>query len=248
MKRIIFFIILLCGTQKIYSQDKQIQGIVFDAGSKQRLTRVYIYNTRTEKGFYNNIKGEFTTNAISGDILIAALQGYGVDTIMVKSQTAVVFYLKRNSILLNEVAIRDSSLSPNEKRSIIRKEYKDTYRKADPQDILQIGGGSGAGGAGIGIDALWSLLSKEGKNARYLQKILERDYHDSMIDYRYTKSLVSKVTGLTAEKLTDFMQQYRPSYYFVLEANDYMLLEYIKTSFDRYKRFPGANKLPPLKP
>lgn len=248
MKRIIFYIILLCSAQKLYSQDKQVQGIVFDAGSKQRLTRVYIYNTRTEKGFYNNIKGEFTTTAAPGDVLIAALQGYGVDTIKIKTDPTIIFYLKRNSILLNEVSIRDSSLSPDERRTIMRREYKDTYRKADPQDILQIGGGNGAGGAGIGIDALWSLLSKEGKNARYLQKILERDYHDSMIDYRYTKSLVSRVTGLNGESLLDFMQQYRPGYYFILEANDYMLVQYIKTSFERYKQAPAANRLPPLKP
>jgi hypothetical protein len=42
------------------------------------------------------------------------------------------------------------------------------------------------------------------------------------------------------------MQQYRPSYYFILEANDYSLLEYIKESYHKYLRNPAAHRLPPL--
>ena len=248
MKRILVYILLLCSVQELFSQDKQIQGIVFDRDSKQRLSRVYIYNTTTNKGFYNNAKGEFTSKASEGDILVAALPGYLVDTIRVKSQSTVLFYLKRNSILLREVTIRDSTLSPQDRLERNREAYQDAYRKGDTKDMLQIGGANGTGGVGLGIDALWSLLSREGKNARYLQKIIERDYHDQMIRYRYTPRLVSKVTGLSNETLSDFMEQYRPSYNFVVAANDYELIEFIKSSFQRYKINPEANKLPPLVP
>lgn len=68
-----------------------MQGIVFDSDTKQRLTRVYIYNTRTGTGFYNTTKGEFKTNASEGDILVAALQGYGVDTLSVKAENTILF-------------------------------------------------------------------------------------------------------------------------------------------------------------
>ena len=217
---------------------------MFDADSKQRLSRVYIYSTRTEKGFYNNTKGEFTTRAASGDVLVAALPGYGVDTITVRSQTTILFYLKRNSILLQEVTVRDSLLSPDQRRAQNEVEFKDAYRKGDASDILNIN----SRGAGLGIDALWSLLSREGKNARYLQKILEQDYRDLMINYRFTRPLVSRVTGLTGDALKDFMEQYRPSYYFVLEANDYSLIQFIQGSYQKYKRSPAANRLPPLVP
>ena len=248
MKHILFFLLCFYSSHLLFAQDKQIQGIVFDADSKQRVSRVYIYNTRTEKGFYNNTKGEFTTTVNKGDILVAATQGYGVDTITVRSQSAIIFYLKRNSILLSEVSIKDSLSNPKDRFKETQKDYKDAYRKGSTKDMLQIGGGNGTGGAGIGIDALWSLLSKEGKNARYLQKILERDYHDSMVNYRYTRSLVSNITGLTDEKLSDFMLQYRPSYYFVLQANDYALIEFVRGSFQKYTRAPHANRLQPLKP
>jgi hypothetical protein len=247
LKRILCYFLFLCISQQLFSQERTVQGIVFDSGTKQRLSRVYIYNTGSHKGFYNNTKGEFSTQARTGDMLIAAVEGYAVDTITVKAQSTIIFYLKRNSILLNTVVITDTVLSAQERLRRNQQEHKDAYRKGDSKDLLQIGGSSGNGGAGLGIDALWSLLSREGKNARYLQKIIERDYRDQIISYRYTPRLVNQVTGLNNPSLRDFMEQYRPSYNFVIEANDYSLIEFIRSAYIRYKRKPEANRLPPLK-
>jgi hypothetical protein len=44
------------------------------------------------------------------------------------------------------------------------------------------------------------------------------------------------------------MEQYRPTYNMVLEANDYTLIEFIKASFFRYQQHPEARRLPPLVP
>lgn len=236
----------LTGT-RLLGQDKPMQGIVFDSDTKQRLTRVYIYNTRTGTGFYNTTKGEFKTNASEGDILVAALQGYGVDTLSVKAENTILFYLKRNSILLQEVIVRDTLRSPDDQLKQTQKEYKDAYTKGTVKDVFTTGGSNGGGGAGLSINALYSLLSKEGRNARLLQKIIERDYRDAIIEYRYTRTLISSVTELSTEKLTDFKQQYKPGYYFILEANDYELIEYIKHSYQRYLQNPSAYRLQPLK-
>jgi len=246
LKRLFILIFLFVSATKLVAQDGPVQGIVFDKDSKQRLSRVYIYNLRTHKGFYNNNRGEFNNAFVAnGDTLIAALQGYMVDTVKVQSNTAI-FYLKRLSIFLQEVVVRDSTKNPGEKYRDNQDAYDQAYRKGNPGDLLRVGGGNGVG-VGLSIDALWSLLSREGRNARYLQKILERDYHESIIDYRFTRRLNASVTGLSGDALRDFMQQYRPSYYFVLDANDYNLIAYIKDAYLRYKQNPAANRLPPLK-
>jgi hypothetical protein len=242
---ILFFVVLT--VTKLLGQDRPLQGIVFDKESKQRITRVYIFNTRTGEGFYNNTKGEFKTIARSGDILVAALQGYGVDTISVRSESTVLFYLRRNSIQLQEVVVRDSIKTPAEQLKQSQEEYSTIYSKGAVRDVLQVGGSNRGGGAGLSINALYSLLSKEGKNARMLQKIIERDYRDAMIEYRFTKTLINKVTGLNGEQLTDFKQQYKPGYYFILEANDYQLIQYIQTSYQSYMQDPSALRLAPLK-
>jgi len=232
---------------KLFAQDRQVQGIVFDKDTKQRLVRVYIYNLSTHKGFYNNGKGEFSTTASKGDTLIAALQGYRVDTITVQNSQTLLFYLKRLNILLDVVTVKDTIKSAKSIYDENRDANKDIYRKGDAGDLLRVGSGANGVGAGLSIDALWSLLSREGKNARFLQKILERDYHDMIVNYRYSKKLVTSITGLQGDKLTDFMQQYRPSYYFALDANDYSLISFIKEAYKTYQRDPTANRLPPLK-
>jgi hypothetical protein len=242
----ILLTILLFGG-KLIAQEKTVQGIVFDRDSKQRLSRVYIYNTNTSKGFYNNNKGEFTTLASPGDILIAALQGYGVDTVSVGNQNTLLFYLKRSSIQLREVRIQDSLKNPKDKLKETKKEYKGAYSKGDVGEVFSTGSPNSTAGAGLSINTIYSLLSKEGKNARQLQKIIERDYRQAMIAYRYNPGLVSDVTGLKGERLTDFMQQYQPGYNFVIEANDYQLISFIKTSYRTYLQNPAANRLPSLK-
>lgn len=248
MKKINYtLLILFFLAGKLWAQEKTIQGIVFDRDSKQRLTRVYIYNTRTNKGFYNNSKGEFTTPAKQGDILVAALQGYGVDTASVGSQNTVLFYLKRTSILLPGVTVRDTVKTPDDKLKETQKAYKDAYTKGSTKEMITTGGSSGNGGAGLSINSLYNLLSKQGKNARQLQRIIERDYREAMIQYRFTRSLVGNVTGLQGAKLADFMQQYSPSYNFILEANDYELITFIKNSYQQYLKNPAAFRLPPLK-
>lgn len=248
MKKAIYLIFtLLIAAGSLFAQDRPVQGIVFDMDSKQRLTRVYIYNTRTGDGFYNNTKGEFKTAARTGDILVAALPGYGVDTISIKSESTLLFYLRRNSIQLQEVVVRDSLKNPTEQLKQSQEEYNTIYAKGAVKDVFTTGGSNGGGGAGLSINALYNLLSKEGKNARLLQKIIERDYRDAMIEYRFTRTLLSNVTGLSGAKLTDFKQQYKPGYYFILEANDYELIQYIKKSYLSYLENPGAHRLGPLK-
>ena len=248
MKNVVYIICLLfLSAGRLFAQDKPFQGIVFDMDSKQRLTRVYIYNTRTGEGFYNTTKGEFKTTARTGDVLVAALQGYGVDTISIKNESTLLFYLRRNSIQLQEVVVRDSLKTPAEQLKQAQEEYNTIYTKGAVKDVFTTGGSNGGGGAGLSINALYNLLSKEGKNARLLQKIIERDYRDAMIEYRFTRNLVNNVTGLSGTKLTDFKQQYKPGYYFILEANDYQLIQYIKKSYLSYLENPAANRLEPLK-
>ena len=248
MKKLLFLLFLLCAFSKLFAQERPVQGIVFDRDTKQRLTRVYIYNTRTERGFYNNSKGEFNANLRTGDVLVAALQGYLVDTVTVPQANTILLYLKRNVVQLKEVIVRDSAKTPAGQLKETREEYESAYRKGNAKDLISLGGNNRLGGAGLSIDALYNLVSRSGRNARELQRVIERDYRESLIDYRFNKNLVAQATQLTGDSLTDYMQQYRPAYSFIMEASDYQLMAYIKATLERYKHNPAANRLPPLKP
>lgn len=241
--RFFFILILFTGLSKLlYAQTKPVQGIVIDKESKQRLAKVYIYNIRTGDGLYNNTKGEFSTVAIPGDTLVAALSGYGVDTMVFKGQTAMYFQLKTLGIRLRDVVIQQKRLTPQQLYEKNVQEYRYQTMKGSSKDLLNLGNG----GVGLGIDAIYNLLSRQGRNARHLQKILEKDYREDLIDYRFNANLVRQVLGIQGDELTDFMQQYRPTYQFVLDATDYSFNQFIRNAYKSYRLNPKALQLPKL--
>ncbi|RYD80798.1 MAG: hypothetical protein EOP55_01175 [Sphingobacteriales bacterium] len=242
MKFLFAFFFFFSLSAMLFAQTKPVQGIVIDKETKQRLAKVYIYNTRSGDGLYNTTKGEFSTFAVPGDTLVAALSGYGVDTVVFKGQPAAYFQLKSLGIRLRDVLIQQKKLSPQEQYEKTIKEYRYATQRGSSKDLLNLG----TGGVGLGIDAIYNLLSRQGKNARHLQKVLEKDYREDLIDYRFTPGLVQQVLGLKDPELTDFMQQYRPTYQFVLDANDYAFNLFIRNAYKSYRANPSALRLPQL--
>ncbi|PYF75851.1 hypothetical protein [Pedobacter nutrimenti] len=226
----------------VFAQQKTVQGFVVDKSNNQRLAKVYIYNSRTDEGLYNTNKGEFSTQAMPGDTLFAALAGYAVDTLIYKGQNSIYFQLNPLSIRLKEVKIFGGMPSPKQQHEKTLKEYKYALDRGSSKDLLNLG----QNGVGLGIDAIYNLLSRKGANARHLQKILERDYHEQIIDFRFRPDYVERILNIHNFELTDFMQQYRPTYEFVLSASDYAFVVFIRNNYITYKRNPKALRLQPL--
>lgn len=228
----------------LYAQTKPVQGIVIDKETKQRLAKVYIYNVRTGDGLYNNLKGEFRTFANPGDTLVAALSGYGVDTLIFKGQPVSYFQLKSIGIRLRDVVIQQKRLTPQQQYEKSVQEFRYQTDKGSSKDLLNLSNA----GVGLGIDAIYNLLSRQGRNARHLQKILEKDYREDLIDYRFSPGLVQQVLNIKGPELKDFMEQYRPTYQFVLDATDYAFNLFIRNAYKSYRLNPKALRLPTLPP
>ncbi|WP_175538895.1 peptidase associated/transthyretin-like domain-containing protein [Mucilaginibacter polytrichastri] len=226
------------------AQQKPVDGVVFDKDSKERIARVNIINTRTKESLYNNLQAEFHLNVKTGDRLIFSKVNYANDTVTVKTLGSILVYLKATSIMLNQVDIHDTLKTPQERLAATKRDYTKIYGSIGDRDILSFSPG---GGAGISIDALWNIFSRSGRNAEHLKTVIERDYHENVIDYRFNKTLVANVTGLKEPKLAEFMQRYRPGYYMVVTASDYDFIASIKANYHRYMRNPTRRyTLPPL--
>ena len=155
-----------------FAQDKTIGGIVFDKDTKNRVNRVSILNVRTQKSVFNNTKGEFYIEAKEGDVIVSSLFGYRNDTTKITNQTSFAIYLQKLSIRLAEVVVKDTALSAQARYEEIKKEFNKAYRVGNNKDILT----TGQNGAGLGIDAIWSTFSKEGRNARKLMEQMEKHF------------------------------------------------------------------------
>ncbi|MES2267732.1 MAG: hypothetical protein V4520_13300 [Bacteroidota bacterium] len=235
-----FFLSILC--VNAFAQTKEVTGIVFDKDSKARVAKVNVLNSTSGKSTYNNFKGEFNIDAKPGDILIFSKPDHYNDTVKIKDYTALAIYLKPNAIALREVTIRDSFLSPQKRLANTQREYSKIYGSQYNADLLNVG----SGGVGFSIDALYSAFSKSGRNAEKLRGIIDAEYRQNIIDYRFNKAFVQGITHLEEPKLTDFMHKYRPGYYLVTTANDYEFIDYIRKNLKRYQRRPNAYELAPL--
>lgn len=222
---------------------QEIEGVVFDKSTKQRVPKVYIYNLANDDMRYNDKRGEFAIGAALGDTLVAIVRGYNADTLVVRNSKTIVFSLQRATIWLNEVSVV-ARKSPSEVLKQRKQEFDKAYQDGNVGDVLTTN--PVMGGAGLSIDALYSLLSRRGKNARHLQDLIEREYQDNIIDSRFTIEMVSSITNLKGAALQDFMQQYRPTFYFATQANDYAMGQYIRDSYRKYRNDPSSRRLPPL--
>ncbi|WP_295772217.1 hypothetical protein [uncultured Mucilaginibacter sp.] len=228
----------------MFAQDKQVAGLVFDKDSKERIAKVNIRNLRNGQSVYNTLKADFKISARPGDALVISKQNYFNDTVRVPATGDMAVYLKAKSIMLKEVNVRDTILTADQKLQETRKAYSKIYGSLAHKDILSIG----PNGAGIGIDAIWNMLSRSGRNATHLRELIEQDYKLNVIDQRFSKKLVQQVTGLQDPQLSSFMARYRPSYYMVTTASDYEFINQIKSNLKRFQRNPNAPGYVPLTP
>jgi hypothetical protein len=243
MKRLLLLLFSTVCLQT-FAQQKFTEGLVFDAVTKDRIAIVNITNLRTGESMYNTLNGIFKVVSEPGDLLVFSKVGYFNDTVRVSNELAKVIYLNPTGITLQQVNIYDKLSSPKSIMAKNKSQYSKAYGALANRDLLSVGGGT----VGLGIDALYNMFSREGRNAKHLRDVLELDYKQNTIDYRFNKAFVGRITGLQGAKLDDFMKKYRPGYYFITNASEYELIASIRANLKRYKRNPLTFELPSLTP
>jgi len=241
--RLLFLLLVLCA--RGLAQDKTLAGIVFDKDTRDRIASVKVLNVTTGVTVYDNLTGGFKIAAKPGDKLVFSRFDYHTDTVNVHADTSVVIYMARLAIMLREVSIHDSmSMNPDSRLARTKGEYSKIYGSSSYRDFLT---SPSSGPAGLSIDALWNSISREGRNAKKLQGEIESDYHQNVIDFRFNRGYVGKITGLTGQRLTDFMTRYRPGYYTTKTATEYEFITLIRNNLKRFLRNPRTAALPVLK-
>jgi len=239
--RLLIFLLFI--TFKVFAQQKPIEGIVFDSENKDRIASVNIHDITNGIAVYDNLKGEFEIKASEGDLLVFTRQDFHPDTVKVQNKGALAVYMVRLAIQLREVTVHNSILTPDQKLEATKNDYTKIYGPLAYDDFLST---PSSGGAGLSIDALWNSFSREGRNASRLRDIIQQDYQQNVIDYRFNREFVGKITGLKDQKLTSFMFRYRPGYYTTTNMNDYEYIMMIRANLRRYLRNQRVYSLPPL--
>jgi hypothetical protein len=99
-------------------------------------------------------------------------------------------------------------------------------------------------GAAVGFDVneiINAFRFRRNRSILSFQKRLVSQEQEKFVDHRFSKALVRRLTAADGEELDNFMQVYRPPYFFAIAAAEYDFQKYIKDSYDRFKK-----GLPPL--
>lgn len=212
--------------QTVLGQEKNMSGQLIDKRTGAAIDQTLITNIRSNQYALSDKQGAFSILVHIGDTLRFSKVGYKTFVQVIADIKPMYIELEDNFIVLDEVNITAKGLTSQQTLMLRKKEYRTIYLKGDNKRIVQL---SPMGlGITISINRLFSALSKEGKDARRLQRIFVKDYENSIVDQRFSKELVRKITGLKGKLLDDFIMEHRPSYEMITKASDYEIITYIK--------------------
>lgn len=220
------------------SAQYRIQGTVFDSSRQHPLEAVSVLSTSGSgtitdaNGHYNIMVSE--QDSIWFSYLGKPTQKFPVLRIADISQFNIS--LQVGITVMRELKIRPRNYREDSLQN--RQDYAKVFNFQKPN----IGTMTSMGPSGAGIDINELIRAFQFRKNRSMQRFQDRliaQEQEKYVDYRFSKALVLRLTGLSGEAQEVFMKAYRPAYEFALYASDYDFQAYIKESFKMWSRQRG---------
>jgi len=196
------------------AQRKEVKGVLKDSVTHMPVGFANITNLSTGKTAITNTGGLFTLEAGIRDLISFSYIGYHFDTIVFSDEYAAMplleLTLKPLSNTLQGVTVRTKGYSQYQLDSMERrKEFL-----ANTGALKKAVGGANSG-AGIALNL--DRFSRREKTKRNAYDFFDNNEKEEYINYRFTNTIVAEYTGLKDDSLQLFMQQFRPSYFWLRE-------------------------------
>ena len=215
-------------SEGIYAQSKIREGAILEKGTNSRISKALVRNKRLNHQILTDNLGLFSIIASPGDTLEISHPDYIKQELVVAGSADLIIYLQVSN-LLREVAIKGESA--RERLAEVETSFRKKgiyYKGRPPLKLLSPFGGSP-------LTFFYELLSKDGKRARrfgeYAQS--ENDYYE--VASRFNDYSIKRVTAIKDDELQAFKLAFWPSVEQIRTWNDFDLLNYIKTSFSKFK-------------
>jgi hypothetical protein len=189
--------------------------IVADDSLQTALRDCHIINKTQRLGTISDEFGNFTITANRKDSIEISALGY--KSILMAAADSMfsnnrIIRLQPIAYPLREVDIGRFSTYDQFKRDLMAKEFERSSLKIDPINKYEISPRLLPGNGGINIPFsvspvtyLYNLLSKEGKQLRYYQSLIDRTAEYIVIGEKFNGEIVGQLTGLQDDELIRFM-------------------------------------------
>jgi hypothetical protein len=205
---IIFFLFstnIIARNEKAFPDSVQIQlkGILISRSDSLPIPYANIFNLRTRQGTITDAKGLFKIQVLSTDSLRISALGFMRELITIpKNQDSIFVVLVRPvRYAINEVVVKGESpvnlgelgtgkpvdISPELRGDAFNKKPHWTQFRYHPVSFLHY------------------YFSKKEKEKRKVRKLMELEKDWEALSKLYNKETVEKITGLTGEKVDNFM-------------------------------------------
>lgn len=213
----------------------RVQGTVFDSSRLFPLEAVSVLSTGGG-GTFTDANGHYSIAVTESDSLWFSYLGKPTMKFPVaKIQDLSQFNL---SLQVKVTVMQDLKIRPRNYRQDSAQNRED-YAKAFNFQKPNLGSMTSIGPTGAGIDINELIRSFQFRKNRSMERFRDRlvaQEQDKYVDYRFSKALVRRLTGLTDTELEQFMATYRPTYEFTVYSNDYDFQLYIKEAYRMFSK------------
>lgn len=234
-----FLLLLPAIVHHAHAQYK-IKGTVYDSTNNYVIQSVTVQST-SGKGAVTDANGYYEIDVAEKDsIWFSYLNKPTVKFPVLKIANPHNFEisLQVNVTTLKEVKVRPRNYRLDSLQN--RQDYAKVFNYKKP--TLSVVTPSYGQATGFDLNALIDMFRfRKNRNMQSFQRRLIQQEQDKYIDYRFSKALVLRLTGLTDSLRDDFMARYRPSYFFTVNVDEYTFQKFIKDAYERYQK-----GLPPL--
>lgn len=230
-KSMVLWIALCLGSLALYAQtDKVQQGVLFKKGTTIRIAHADIYDVRSKYRVSSNDFGIFRILVRKGDTLEISGAGYKMQKFMVDDFRDTILYLQPTNEL-EEVRIKENSIKKELEELQRSYRSKGIYYNGRPPWYLLLPFG------GHPLTFFHELLSKDGRHARRFGNYAQMELAFHEVESRFNDySIKRAVPSIKEDELAEFKKAYRPGIEQIRKWNDYDLIIYIKTSYEKFRQ------------
>ncbi len=214
-----------------------VSGTVYDSSKINLVEGVLVQNLSGSKTYTDSL-GKYSLQVAENDSLFFTYKNkstskYAVTTIPDPNHFDIKIHVrvKGKYTTLSEVIVQGKSYRQD---SI---ENREKYAKAFNFRPGHVGSSvSPTGGVGLDINDLINLFRfRRNKQLKAFRNRLEREEKERYVNYKFNRTLVSRITNLKKPDLDTFMVRYRPDYEFIQLCDELTLNQYIINAWYHYK-------------
>ncbi|RYY72004.1 MAG: hypothetical protein EOO13_01105 [Chitinophagaceae bacterium] len=216
-----------------------VSGSVLDKGKINLVPGVRVVSTGGMFDMTDSM-GRYSIPVKPGDSLFFVYnnkptQRFAVNKIPNTSQFDIALHVFVNSkySVLKEVVVFSKTYKEDSLEN--RQTYADVFEYQKPGLSTSITPG---GGVGADVNELINIFRfKRNKRLRAFQNRLEDQEKDRYVNYRFSKIMVGRITGLKSPQVDSFIVWYRPSYEFAARADEVAFNQYVLNAYYHFKKW-----------